>query len=65
MMSDYLPEYIPVENDGTCKDCIYFDQVGEGHGECKRFPPQMNRNDIYGYFVNVFTDDWCGEHKPK
>ena len=61
----------------TCTECIFFERVGEGHGECRRYAPHPNapefisKADSLGSFKNdvhwpkVYDSNWCGEFTSR
>lgn len=60
-----------------CPECIYFERVSEGHGECRRYAPRPNdpmfipKSDALGTFKNdvhwpkVYDSNWCGEFTSR
>lgn len=57
----------------TCVACAFFERIGEGHGECRRYAPRPNpplfvpKTEAMGNFKNdvhwpkVYDRNWCGE----
>lgn len=57
----------------NCAHCVYFERVGENHGECRRHAPQPNaavfvskmdqvgkiKTDIH--WPKVYDNNWCGQ----
>jgi len=41
-----------------CENCLYYDEVEEGIGICRRYPPNYTPN-LEKRFTN--RDLWCGE----
>lgn len=61
----------------TCSECIFFERVGEGHGECRRYAPHPNEPvfisktlsvgtyKIDVHWPKVYDNNWCGEFSSR
>ena len=51
--------------DPTCAWCFYFDDKGDGTGQCRVRPPKVFLVDgqPQAHFPPVEEADWCGEWK--
>lgn len=61
----------------SCQNCMYFEKVGQGYGDCHRYAPRPNssfyvpraegvgsiKTDIH--WPKVFDANWCGEFQIK
>ncbi len=47
---------------GNCGSCFFYFPTPRGNrGKCHRFPP----SGMYGDFVSVLENNWCGEFKKS
>lgn len=52
-----------------CRDCLYYEPIGNGYGFCRRWPPMegggervySGRTAITGHWYAICDLDWCGE----
>lgn len=55
----------------ACADCIHWNEVESGSGECRRHAPQMIAFEVdedvrvESHFPMTATDDWCGDFEAK
>lgn len=54
----------------TCEGCVFFSpnrKPGETNGQCRRFPPSIERTDhgVKSLWPLVEVFGWCGEHMIK
>lgn len=61
----------------SCAECIFFERVADGHGECRRYAPRPNapafipKSEALGSYKNdvhwskVYDSNWCGEFTSR
>lgn len=59
-----------------CKDCVYFNKIGEHSGQCRERPPEIVETTRYvcpeikvpcskTEWPTVNEDDWCGKYEDN
>ncbi len=55
----------------TCSACAHWNEVEDGHGECRRHAPQTIAFEVddevkfESMFPVTANDDWCGDFAPE
>lgn len=50
----------------ACEFCLFWSQLGNGQGLCRRHPPALLPGIVpgIGYWPETDGMDWCGEYEP-